>query len=96
MTNQAKEDVFTWLWDNGENLFKTIDMEIFFRIYTVPEPSSGLSAGAIAGIVITCFVLVAAAAGGGYFFYKKKYVGYFSHLWMCAICVFLAMTLVVI
>ncbi|XP_065327851.1 carcinoembryonic antigen-related cell adhesion molecule 6-like [Pelmatolapia mariae] len=38
----------------------------------VPEPSSGLSAGAIAGIVITCFVLVAAAAGGGYYFYKKK------------------------
>ncbi|XP_005455594.2 carcinoembryonic antigen-related cell adhesion molecule 5-like isoform X1 [Oreochromis niloticus] len=39
---------------------------------TVTEPSSGLSAGAIAGIVIACFVLVAAAAGGGYFFYKKK------------------------
>ncbi|XP_019210747.1 carcinoembryonic antigen-related cell adhesion molecule 6-like isoform X2 [Oreochromis niloticus] len=39
---------------------------------TVLEPSSGLSAGAIAGIVIACFVLVAAAAGGGYFFYKKK------------------------
>uniref|UniRef100_I3K5W8 Ig-like domain-containing protein n=1 Tax=Oreochromis niloticus TaxID=8128 RepID=I3K5W8_ORENI len=36
---------------------------------------TGLSAGAIAGIVIACFVLVAAAAGGGYFFYKKKYVG---------------------
>ncbi|CAI5663688.1 unnamed protein product [Oreochromis niloticus] len=39
---------------------------------TVTEPSSGLSAGAIAGIVIACFVLVAVAAGGGYFFYKKK------------------------
>uniref|UniRef100_A0A3P9AYF6 Ig-like domain-containing protein n=1 Tax=Maylandia zebra TaxID=106582 RepID=A0A3P9AYF6_9CICH len=42
---------------------------------TVTGTSSGLSAGAIAGIVIACFVLVAAAAGGGYFFYKKKYVG---------------------
>ncbi|KAL3980509.1 protein SMG9 [Sarotherodon galilaeus] len=39
---------------------------------TVTEKSSGLSAGAIAGIVIACFVLVAAALGGGYYFYKKK------------------------
>lgn len=39
---------------------------------SVIDPSSGCTAGCIAGIVMTCFVIVAAAAGGGYYIYKKK------------------------
>ncbi|KAM6936746.1 hemicentin-1-like [Lycodopsis pacificus] len=39
---------------------------------SVTDGSGGLSAGAIAGIVILCFVASSAGAAGGYYLYKKK------------------------
>ena len=44
----------------------------FVSFHTVAEKAGGLSAGAIAGIVIACLLVVGGALGGGFYVYNKK------------------------
>lgn len=48
------------------------ELTLFFCAFT--EKDGGLSAGAIAGIVIGCLIVLIAGPAGGYFVFKKLWV----------------------
>lgn len=60
--------------DSGEYKVTTTFTSITktFSVTVIAAPDSGLSQGAIAGIVVMALLITAAAAGGAFYCYRKK------------------------